>query len=44
MDGIWAVGYYKDSNGKGLSLIAILDSDLNVVEVIDYPESGKEYL
>jgi len=41
---IWAVGYYKDYNGKEHSLIAILDSDLNVVKVIDYPDGGEGYL
>jgi len=41
---IWAVGLYVDSNDKTHSLIVILDSDLRVLKVIDYPPDSEGFL
>jgi len=41
---IWAVGLYEDFKDKRHSLIVILDSDLRVLKVIDYPEGSEGYL
>jgi len=41
---VWAVGFYRDSNGKDHSLIIIFDSDLRELKVIDYPPSSRGYL
>jgi len=41
---IWAVGFYKDSNGKTHSLIVILDGDLRELKIIDYPDGSEGYL
>jgi len=40
---IWTVGGYADANSFH-TLIVILDSNLNIVKVIDYPEESERYL
>jgi len=41
---IWAVGLYEDLDNKTHSLIMILDDDLRVFKIIDYPEGSEGYL
>jgi len=41
---IWAVGGCLDSSFINHSLIVVLDSDLRVLKVIDYPDGSEEFL
>jgi len=41
---IWAVGGYADTNGSFHTLIVILDNNLNIVKVVDYPEESERYI
>ncbi|PUA33919.1 MAG: hypothetical protein B7O98_00420 [Zestosphaera tikiterensis] len=41
---IWTVGGYADSKDTEHSLIAVLDSDLEVLKVIDYPDGSEGYV